>query len=174
MDVSRVQGFEAVVGASAHSLILGSMPGIASLTAEQYYAHPRNAFWWIIEQVLGINHNAPYPIRLQQLSDQGFLLWDVLQSCERPGSLDSAIDKTSIEINDFASLLSTHSSIQRVLLNGGAAFTLWQKRVVPTLEKELEGSLPETIKLPSTSPAYASMNRETKRQHWQTIALTPS
>ena len=96
-------------------LILGSMPGTASLDAARYYAHPRNAFWPIaLALVSGEPPRAarrelpPYEVRTARLVDGGVALWDVLAECERPGSLDSAIRRDSERPNDVPALVARH------------------------------------------------------------------
>lgn len=160
----RLSGFAPVVSGQPHSLILGSMPGVASLEVQQYYGHPRNAFWPIVSELLGFDVELPYQQRLQALNDCGYGLWDVLGHCQRPGSLDADIREA--EANDFVGLLAEYPSIERVFLNGGAAAKLWQKQVAPTLDKKLQ-----TTPLPSTSPAYAAMPFARKQERWRQILL---
>lgn len=159
-----LSGFPAVINENCDRLVLGSMPGVQSLNASAYYAHPQNAFWWIIESCFGIDRSLPYDERYASLLNQGVGLWDVVHRCRRPGSLDAAIDSASIEANDFASLLTDHPNIRLILLNGGKAAELWHKRVMPTL-----GECGETLsfeQMPSTSPAYAAMKRDEKLKIW--------
>lgn len=146
-------------------LILGSMPGIASLQAQRYYAHPRNGFWPIISELCGFDVKLPYEQRLDRACDAGIALWDVLASCARKGSLDSDIDPATARANDFAGFLATHRDVSHVFCNGATAFKMFHKRVVP--------ELPETSRqlrvrqLPSTSPAHASMTRAGKWEVWR-------
>ncbi len=165
MTEPLLSGFPAMVDENCDRLVLGSMPGVQSLNAVEYYAHPQNAFWWIIESCFGITRQLDYQQRCQQLVGRGVGLWDVVGRCRRPGSLDSAIDPVSIEVNDFASLLTEHAGIQLILLNGGKAAELWRRRVVPTLGESAERIRIE--KMPSTSPAYAAMSREKKLAIWK-------
>ncbi len=170
----RVESFPPVAAFGAHSLILGSMPGVASLHAVRYYAHPRNQFWPWVGQALGFDSALPYSDRLVQLQAAGFALWDVLASCERPGSLDAAIVRGTLHANDFTALFLAFPDIRRVLFNGAAAATLFHRHVVPTLRVPAPGfpSL-EMIRLPSTSPANASMPGEAKAAAWR-AALRPA
>jgi len=162
--VANVSSFLPVAGQGARVLILGSMPGIASLEAQRYYAHPRNAFWPIVAELCGFAVGLPYEQRLQRLQDAGIALWDVLASCARPGSLDSDIDPASIRTNDFATFLAAHPGIVAVGCNGGTAQRLFKQRVVRALPGEL--SQLRVLQLPSTSPAYASMTMAAKRAVW--------
>ncbi|MDF1797223.1 MAG: DNA-deoxyinosine glycosylase [Coxiellaceae bacterium] len=157
------QCFNDVSAEDATTLILGSMPGIASLEAQQYYAHPRNAFWSIMQSVTNVKATAPYQQRLDALRKSKIALWDVLASCHRSGSLDSAIQTESIIVNDFKTWFEQHPSVQRVLLNGGKAFELFNRHVISV---ELIANTIHSVKCPSTSPAYASMGFEAKKFAW--------
>ena len=137
------------------------MPGQASLQAQAYYAHPRNAFWRILADVLGFSTDLAYADRLAILQVHGIALWDVLAACHRPGSLDADIDDASIVVNDFASFLQQHPHITRICFNGAKAESSWRKQVQPALGTSLE-----LLRLPSTSPAHAGMPYEAKRAIW--------
>jgi hypoxanthine-DNA glycosylase len=146
----------------ARILILGTLPGQASLAAGQYYAHPRNAFWPILETVLGIPRGAPYAERIDALRRHGIALWDVFHSAVRPGSLDGDIrDATP---NDFPALFARCPGIRRVLGNGALAHRAYLRRVQPTLPAAFAG-LP-VLPLPSTSPAHAGMSLAEKTRAW--------
>lgn len=165
-----VQSFPPVAAPGARVLVLGSMPGTASLEAVQYYAHPRNAFWPIVGAVCGFAAGVPYRQRLTALRQSGIALWDVLARCERPGSLDSDIAAATARTNDFAGFLRRHRRIGAVLCNGGTAFRLFAARVRPALPAPWS-ALPVT-QLPSTSPAHAGMRFDDKLRAWRT-ALAP-
>lgn len=159
-------GFPPIENPSARVLILGSMPGIASLRAGQYYAHPRNQFWPILGALLGCDLiTRTYPDRVQCLINAGIAVWDVLQSCQRQGSLDADIAPASIIANDFTSFFQDHPAIARVYFNGTAAERHFNQRVRPLL-------LPRPLlylRLPSTSPAHAALNFEAKLDAWRTL-----
>lgn len=161
--LNRLQSLAPVANADARVLILGSMPGVASLAQQQYYAHPRNAFWPIMATLFGFAADLPYAARLQQLVDNGVALWDVLAYCERQGSLDSAIRNE--QANNIVAFLAMHPKITHLAFNGGKALQSFQKHVQPTLI----ASLPALLALPSTSPAYAAMSFSKKLQLWQQI-----
>ena len=144
-------------------LILGSMPGVASLRAQQYYAHPQNAFWPIMGELVGAAPELPYAQRLAALRRSGIALWDVLACCFREGSLDSAI--VGEEVNGFATFLARHPGIERIYFNGAKAAASFARGVDPA-------SLPRPIasyRLPSTSPAHAGMNRAAKLAAWRAV-----
>lgn len=156
--------FEPVADSNSEILILGSMPGRESLAAEQYYAHRRNAFWKIMADLLGFDPASSYEARLQELKAAHIALWDVLQSCTRTGSLDSSIDADSITVNDFRSFFRTHAKIHAVFFNGAMAESAYRKYVLPTVS-----TVPVSYtRLPSTSPAHASLSYEQKLQVWRT------
>lgn len=162
------RSFPPLVNRHATHLILGSMPGQASLSAQQYYAHPRNSFWPIMTRLFEWPDGLSYAERTQRLMSAGVALWDVLASCERPGSLDSAIKQDSVVCNDIATLLKTAPGIHRVLFNGGAAEQLFMRHALPGLPDPDRLHL---VRLPSTSPAHAAMSMEQKYQVWH-LALT--
>lgn len=164
-----VRGFPPVARADAEVLVLGSMPGEASLAAGQYYAHPRNLFWPLVGEALGFAADAPYDARLGALVDARVALWDVLHACRRDGSLDSSIERDGLVANDFASFLAEHPRIGRVLLNGAKAADCWRRHVVAAGV----GADLEAVRLPSTSPANASWSRERKAAAWRE-ALAPA
>lgn len=160
-------GFPAIASRDARMLILGSMPGARSLAAGQYYANPHNAFWHILGALCGFSPDAPYRERTRQLRARGVALWDVLLSCERPGSLDSSIVRASMRTNDFARFLSRHRRIGLVLCNGSTAFSLFTARVRPALQPPWNGL--RCIRMPSTSPANAGQRVPQKLAAWRAV-----
>lgn len=159
-------GFPALAQFDATVLILGSMPGVASLQQQQYYAHKRNAFWPIMTTLFDWPESASYAAHCQRLLDQKIAVWDVLKSCHRRGSLDSNIDKSSLAINDFECFLTEHRAIETLCFNGNTAYQLFKRHVCPELTADLH-----LIALPSTSPAHAAMSFQIKLEKWQ-AALT--
>lgn len=162
----RLQSFPPVCAPDATVLILGSMPGVASLQAGQYYAHPRNGFWPIMGELTGAGRELPYAERLARLQAAGVALWDVLQSCVREGSLDSAIDDRSSVANDFEAFFRDHPAIKRVLFNGAKAEQCF-RRQVPGRQAIPDGLV--FVRLPSTSPAHAGMSLEMKMEAWRIL-----
>src|ERR1700751_4240082 len=110
--MTRVESFPPIVSERSRLLILGSMPGEASLKAGQYYAHPRNAFWHIMGELFGVGPSLPYPERLARLQSVGVALWDSLQVCVRPGSLDASI--TEEVPNHFPGFFAKYPNITHV------------------------------------------------------------
>ncbi len=160
----RIAGFAPVAATDARILILGSMPGAASLAAGEYYAHPRNLFWPILGALVGAHPQLPYQQRLLVLQHAGIALWDVIANCVRPGSLDARIDPASIVVNDFARFFAAHPQIARIGCNGAAAATAFGRHVAPTLVRELP-----LLRLPSTSPAHAALSFEAKLAAWRVL-----
>ena len=140
MPHARVHSFAPVISANTRILILGSMPGVASLNARQYYAHPQNHFWRIMGEICGAGPALPYGERLQVLLQQRLGLWDVLQSCVRGGSLI------------------------RLCCNGGTAFAALQRYLGKSLAREFPQI--DVRRLPSTSPANASWSYARKLETW--------
>jgi len=164
--VTRVRSFAPVADGNATRLILGSMPGVASLRAGQYYAHPRNLFWRILGELIGLDPGLPYAGRVMALSSSGIALWDVLKSCTRAGSLDAAIERDSAVPNDFAAFFARHPQVRRVYFNGSTAEQCYRRRVLPLLP----AGLPVYQRLPSTSPAHAALSYEEKLEAWRVVA----
>ncbi len=163
--MTRVRSFAPIADISATRLILGSMPGVASLRAGQYYAHPRNLFWGILGELLGLDPGLPYAGRVDVLAAAGIALWDVLKSCTRAGSLDSAIKKDTIVPNDFATFFARHPLVRRVYFNGSMAEQCYRRRVLPLLP-----AWPlEYLRLPSTSPAHAALSYGEKLAAWRVV-----
>ncbi len=160
--MTEAQGFAAESTAHAKVLILGSMPGQASLAAQQYYAHPRNAFWSIMGSLFGAGPELDYSERVNILKKTGIALWDVLEFCERPGSLDSAIRKDTARANNFERFFQSHREIHTVFFNGKTASTLYRRHVTDPTRN--------LVDLPSTSPAHASMNLSEKLEQWSQVA----
>ncbi len=149
---------------SAKILILGSMPSDTSLDKQQYYGHPRNAFWPIMLTMFNKPLNISYKQRQQLLIQNNIAVWDVLQSCNREGSLDAAIKMDSIKVNDFHRFLTVHQKITTICFNGAKAQAIFNKYVLPQIKNEF--SHLSYFKLPSTSPAYAAMNLQQKMSIW--------
>lgn len=164
MRAAAARSFAPVADPQARILVLGSLPGVRSLQLQQYYGLPRNAFWRIVATVTGVPADADYRARLEGLLQRGIALWDVIASARRPGSLDSAIERDGLVVNDFAAFFAAHPRIERVCCNGATAATLYQRWVVPTLPPAF-AALP-LLRLPSTSPAHAALSFEAKQAHW--------
>jgi len=163
--VPLCHGFPPVAGPRARCLILGSMPGRASLQADQYYAHERNAFWRIMGELFGAGPDQSYAQRLATLQAAGIALWDVIAACERAGSLDADIVGASVRANDFAAFLRQQPEIRRVFFNGAAAEAAFRRYVLPGLA----GRPLLLQRLPSTSPAHAARSYGEKLAAWSVL-----
>lgn len=161
---SRIAGFAPLARADARVLVLGSMPGVASLAAGQYYAHPRNAFWPLMGRLLDVDPALPYAERVDRLTRTGVAVWDVLAQCRRPGSLDANIDRASEEVNDLVLFAQAHPRLRAVCFNGGKAWSAFRRHVdadaLPGLARH---------RLPSTSPAHAALDFAAKLAAWQIV-----
>jgi TDG/mug DNA glycosylase family protein len=155
------QGFEPIIPDNPTVLILGTMPSVASLEKAFYYAHPRNVFWPIMQTIIGQVGETNID-KAQVLQKHGVFLWDVLQACERKGSLDSAIKQP--EANDFEWVFLTYPNLKVVAFNGKAAEKLFNQHVIKN--QRLPNDL-TYLSLPSTSPANAQMTFDDKVLLWQ-------
>lgn len=161
----KIRSFTPIASRKARVLILGSMPGQRSLDARQYYAHKQNSFWRIVGEILRIDPLSPYGKRVQALKSARIAVWDVLHSCTRAGSMDSNIDTESEIANDFRAFFRNHREISHVYFNGAKAAASFNRHVLPALG----GRRLRYIRLPSTSPANASIAYERKRKSWQAV-----
>lgn len=151
-------GLPAVVGAAPRVLILGSFPSEKSLDTGEYYANTRNQFWRLLGALLGFDAQLPYAERIAAVTGAGVALWDVVHSCRRVGSLDANIDRKTLVLNDFSAFLAEHPTIDRGLVNGLTAYTLFQQADI---------ALPAT-RLPSSSGAL-TMSFSEKLAAWRVV-----
>jgi hypoxanthine-DNA glycosylase len=167
-----IYSFPPIANNNAQILILGSMPGRASLAAHQYYAHPQNHFWRIMAQLLDVETDSSYEARIKAVKSARIAVWDVLQSCTREGSLDSRIARDTRIANDFPAFFQTCAQITHVFFNGAKAETCFRQQVLP----ELGDTSLTYLRLPSTSPAHASVSFAQTLKEWRDIlppAATP-
>jgi hypoxanthine-DNA glycosylase len=158
----RLTGLPPVVSGDTQMLVLGSFPGNASLAAQQYYAHPQNHFWKILQALWAGDPCPPadrYVQRLEWLLRHRLGLWDVYASCEREGSLDTRI--RNAEVNDFASLRARCPALRAIVHNGGESYK-HAHRTTAALDLPVH-------RLPSTSPANASWSFERKLAAWRAV-----
>lgn len=167
--MSRLQGLAPLVSAATRVLVLGSFPGLRSLQLQQYYAHPQNQFWRILRQLWP---QAPWPAdgdyaaRCAWALARGLGIWDVYASCEREGSLDSAIRVA--KLNDFPWLLRRCPQLRGIVHNGGESFRHARAVEQSLAQAGLSGRV-QIHKLPSTSPANASWTFERKLGAWRAV-----
>lgn len=166
--MAAVNSFPPLSRVDARILILGSMPGVRSLAEQQYYAHPRNSFWPIMSTLFGPIDLSDYRQKKSLLINHQIALWDVLEQCYRPGSLDAAIDPNSLACNDFNSFFKRHPGLTHIYFNGASADKFFTRHVTPTLDV---GNRLVYQRLPSTSPAHAAMTLTEKTEHWRAIIL---
>ncbi len=159
---ARLTGLAPLVAPHTRVLILGSFPGAASLAAQQYYSHPRNQFWPLLQAIWPDSPDeycsSSYEYRSNWLLKKGLGLWDVYASCERVGSLDAAIRQP--QRNDLAGLRAQLPQLQAIAHNGGESFR--HRRHTEAL------GLP-VYRLPSSSPANASWRFERKLAAWREV-----
>ena len=158
----RNGGLPPAAGRDPNVLILGSFPSVQSLAAGEYYANPRNRFWAVMEELLGIDRTLPYRERLRLLGDRGVALWDVIASCAREGSADGAI-RDPVP-NNIPGFLHAHPTLRLVALNGRAA------------GRHFRSAWPDAhpagvwfLVLPSTSPANAQFRIPDLVERWRMI-----
>jgi hypoxanthine-DNA glycosylase len=161
-------GFRPVARHDARILVLGSLPGQKSIAEQQYYAHPQNAFWPIMQDLFDLDGD--YDSRCRQLLDRQVALWDVLGRSIRPGSMDSDIDMASAQPNDFKAFFRTHTAVEIVAFNGKKAEQMFGRFVAA----EVLPVASRCVGLPSTSPAYAAMPFSGKLSAWRKALLGPA
>ncbi len=161
--MSEISCFPPISDKTAKILILGSMPSVASLKKEQYYGHPHNQFWKIMMALLDAPPGLVYEERAKVLKAHNIALWDVLASCIREGSLDSAIQQETP--NNFEAFFKTHPHLTHIFFNGKKAEKSFRKQVLP----KVDCSKYDFYGLPSTSPANASYTFQRKYEEWQKI-----
>lgn len=156
----RKSSFAPVVAGDTRVLVLGSLPGEASLAAARYYAHPQNQFWRLIGQVVGRDlAGLDYEARLVVLLAAGIGLWDTVASARRPGSLDSAL--RDVEAAALGDLVATLPALRAIGFNGATAARIGRRAL---------GETPlALIDLPSSSPAHAAMTFADKAQRWKSL-----
>jgi len=158
----RIRGFAPIADRRARILILGSMPGVESLARGRYYAHRHNSFWPIMAALFDLDPAAPYEARVRALRARRVAVWDVLQSCVREGSLDARIGEEVA--NDFAAFFGAHRAITHVFFNGAKAEACYRRHVEPVVGRPMRYA-----RLPSTSPAHASLSMARKLTAWRAI-----
>lgn len=157
------QGFKPLLGLEPKVLILGTMPSVQSLKSQEYYGHPRNAFWWIMSELCQFDSNLSYSEKVKAILKSKIAVWDVIASCHRPGSLDSKIDQDTVTPNNLVSIFQQTPSFKLIAFNGQAAEKLFRKFIDETVWQG------ETLVLPSTSPANAAITKEQKLKRWEKI-----
>ncbi len=156
--------FPPVVARDTHTLILGSLPGAASLAIRQYYGHPRNAFWKLVGNAIGVElASLDYPTRLTRLLTHRIGLWDVIATARRTGSLDSEIRDHSQ--NDLLALIASLPELHTIAFNGGTAAKIGLKALGARANDF------RIVLLPSSSPAHASMSYAQKRLAWSQVGV---
>lgn len=166
--MNQVHSIEPIIGRDPRIIILGSMPGIISINAAEYYANPRNIFWIVMAELFAIDIDCDYQAKVQQLRDLPIILWDTLKSCHREGSLDSKILNADIQPNDIAALLKQYPTVQAIAFNGAASARYFDRLIKPQLLDDLRIDL---LKMPSTSPANAGMKLEQKIELWRRLSV---
>ena len=159
---NHCEGFSPSIDENCTHLILGSMPSVASLGAQEYYAHPQNRFWPLMARILE-QRTAPtvYAERLNMLLRHHIALWDSIATCERKGSLDADIHNE--QGNDFSALLKQYPHIHTICFNGGKSFQCFKKYNQALLNhRDIH-----FYKLPSTSPANARWTIERLEDEWK-------
>lgn len=156
---NRISSFPPIIDKNSKIIILGSIPGVKSLEKQEYYGHPQNKFWKIIFELFNEEFSEDYTEKIKILKKNHIALWDVIDSCERKGSLDSEIKNE--EANPILELLEKHQKISAIFCNGGKSFKILQQ----ILGKNFKIPI---IQLPSTSPLH-TISFEKKLENWKII-----
>lgn len=150
--------FPPVTRPDTRLLVLGSLPGAVSLARQRYYAHPQNLFWRLMSAVIG-RDLVPlrYEARLEALLDAHVGLWDTVAAATRKGSLDA--DIRLHEASDLAALAAELPDLRAIAFNGGTSARIGRRQLAGVTRLAL-------VDLPSSSPAYASLSFEKKKEAW--------
>ncbi|MGA8277311.1 MAG: DNA-deoxyinosine glycosylase [Rhodanobacteraceae bacterium] len=165
-SIHSVASFPPQVASGCRVLVLGTVPSVRSLELRQSYGHPQNLFWTFMGELFDAGPTLRYPERIARLHALGIGIWDVLHHCERPGSLDSAIVRSSEVPNDIVGLLAAMPSIRAIAFNGAKAYQSFRRHIAPRLDA---ARMPQLLALPSTSPANASISRTQKLAAWSVL-----
>lgn len=152
----RLYGFDPIIAQEPRVMILGSMPSVTSLAKQEYYGYKHNRFWKIM-QVYFQKEFLTYEDKKQCILAHHLILWDVIGSCEREGSLDSAIHHE--ECNDIVQLCQTYPSIALILCNGKKSYGLYERHFAKQLH------IPY-IAMPSTSNANRTIKESDLFAKW--------
>lgn len=168
LDIGKANGLPPVEPDDARLLILGTFPGELAIKRREYYAERRNKFWEITGRLLGASRDLLYEERLCRLESKGIALWDVVAACQRQGSVDSAMQQSSIEVNDFVRFLDRHARIAVICFNGKKAKEIWDDYVVPSLFPNVPRRLCYWV-LPCTSGNNTHMTFDEKLSSWRSV-----
>lgn len=157
--MNRISSFPPVISKDSNILILGSVPGIKSLEMQEYYAHPQNKFWRILFELFNEDYTTDYAEKIDLLKKNKIAVWDVIDSCERKGSLDNEIKNENH--HNILQLLDDFPSIKVIFCNGQKSFKTLGK-ILPNDPK-----IPVFV-LPSTSPAY-TISYQQKLKDWSAL-----
>lgn len=166
-----MKGLDKIITQDSKVLILGTMPGIISIESNRYYCNPRNQFWQIMDKLMKGISTSDYKKKIKMLDEYGIALWDVLESCDREGSLDSKIEKGTEKPNDFQSLFDEFKSLRVIFFNGKSrksSYKLFKKLVMKSLTLETKESL-VLVPLPSSSSANTRQTINEKAEDWMVI-----
>jgi hypoxanthine-DNA glycosylase len=155
-----LQSFKPLVDRNSRILILGTIPGPTALRKQEYYGFSGNHFWKIIAHLFGIHQPLTYPEKKKLLQKNWIALWDVFESCVRPGAADSAIQ--CAELNNIPELLKKYTNIQTIVLNGRTAERIFLRHFAKAVKIPFHY-------LPSTSPAHAGMSFSEKLKAWSLL-----
>ena len=159
MVQNRISSFSPIINKDSKILILGSIPGVKSLEKQEYYGHPQNKFWKIIFELFHEEFTEDYRLKVDILKRHHVALWDVIDSCERKGSLDSEIKNE--KTNSVEQILEEFPNIRALFCNGGKSHQILQKMIAGKSEIPI-------FKLPSTSPLH-TISYERKLEDWRKI-----
>lgn len=155
--------FEPIIDEESRVLVLGSFPSLKSFEENFYYAHPRNQFWPIMEAIFGVILN-DIDSKKAFLHAHHIALWDVYGELTREAGNSSDANLSDLVPNDFEALLKRYPNITTVFCTGRKSYD--------GFTKYFSHLGVETVCLPSTSPAYAALSFEKKREAYAIIKAT--